>query len=161
MRTLNIALIASIGVLLLASGKAPPAPKADAAPVASSQPAPLTEAQFAELQAALKKVRDAENELNALYERLKTLEGENRSLKDQRDRALLKQSSIAPVRPQAVAYVTAVPRKAAPQPAAGQWVNVPVYGPLGRQRGTRREWQSNQPMQRIQFRGNCANGVCR
>lgn len=90
-----IATISVIAAALLVSGQPAPKPTEAAAPVvASSEPKPLTEEQFDELQAALKKVIAAEAELAALQERLKEAEGEVKALKAQ------------PIRPQPVAYVT-------------------------------------------------------
>jgi hypothetical protein len=149
----GIPILATIGIVaaaLFVSGQPEPKP-AEAAPVAHDYAAEL-----AKLQAELDTLKSERDELRAAYD---ARDAEARKYQDAHDRLLLKQSSLTPqVRPSPVAYVAAPRKAAAASVPTGRWVDVPVYGPLGRQRGTRREWQSNQ---RVQYRGNCAGGVCR
>jgi hypothetical protein len=91
------------------------------------------------------------DELNAECRRLAD---ELRAVRMAHDKMLVKQVTpqVSPAR-----QVPPAGARTLPPAGGGKWVDVPVYGPLGRQRGTRREWQSNQ----VQYRANCANGVCR
>lgn len=132
----SVSLFVIANVLLITSAKPKPAP---ASPVVVGQPPdhtigpkPLTEAQFAELQAALKKVRDAENELKALQERLSQLDAENRSLRDAQTRdlldkgkELLKQSTVAAPGTTTIA----APRKVAAAGCAGGVCYAPQAAP--------------------------------
>jgi hypothetical protein len=112
--------------------------------------------EVATLQSQLQEALTANEQLKKQAENFNTQIADYRARIDARDRALVSKQStpqVSPARqvPPATVYRTL------PVAGGGKWVDVPVYGPLGRQRGTRREWQSNQ----VQYRANCANGACR
>ena len=103
-----------------------------------------------ELAAKQARIDELNAECKRLDERVRVLSAENHKMLMQTTKST---PQVSPARqvPPATVYRTL------PVAGGGKWVDVPVYGPLGRQRGTRREWQSNQ----VQYRANCVNGVCR
>jgi hypothetical protein len=112
--------------------------------------------EVASLQAQLQEALTANAQLKKQAENFNTQIADYRARIDARDRALVLKQTTPQVRP-ARQVPPATVYRTLPVAGGGKWVDVPVYGPLGRQRGTRREWQSNQ----VQYRANCAGGVCR